>query len=405
MLNNDVIPAIATPAPATPVAIPIEPTATTVNLITGGAPPPVATNTSPENISRWDEVEETTLLGGTLQYKSPGAATLTREQYRSLYSWADENVNGAKRLNRSQTQITSKLGLLKEVYTAFKYYAELNRTGKVYPNNFGGITLTSQQWEELVLAKGPNAKHIGKFKTGLPPRNLKIMNQLWGGETLATGFYVLPRQDERAEADGNDRNGAGQTYAEWAAANPLGAELVRDEVAARNADPADLPAGGVDGLPGVGLGLVPATKKKQPNKHSAMSDLTNTVLTSAKETCKLKIDAEIMLSEKRRADNLHDNQAEREMIFNEEEGRREAQRRKTESDLQALQKRVDDCKNVFREFAYQEYKDNNLLKTYWKIVKDQFTITNIDEIETFSKFTDDADKTAFIDLWRQQLQQ
>lgn len=185
----------------------------------------------------------------------------------------------------------------------------------------------------------------------------------------------------------------------------MGAELVRDEVAARNADPADLPAGGVDGLPGVGLGLVPATKKKQPNKHSAMSDLTNTVLTSAKETCKLKIDAEIMLSEKRRADNLHDNQAEREMIFNEEEGRREAQRRKTESDLQALQKRVDDCKNVFREFAYQEYKDNNLLKTYWKIVKDQFTITNIDEIETFSKFTDDADKTAFIDLWRQQLQQ
>ncbi len=36
MLNNDVIPAIATTAPATPVAIPIETTATTVNLITGG---------------------------------------------------------------------------------------------------------------------------------------------------------------------------------------------------------------------------------------------------------------------------------------------------------------------------------------------------------------------------------
>ncbi len=45
MLNNVAIPAIATPTPGTPVAVPIETTATTVNLITGGAPP-VATNTN-----------------------------------------------------------------------------------------------------------------------------------------------------------------------------------------------------------------------------------------------------------------------------------------------------------------------------------------------------------------------
>jgi hypothetical protein len=81
------------------------------------------------NESRWESLEERTLLEAALMFKTPGSSTLTKDEFKQPYAWASESINGKPRLNRSTTQMTSKLNSKKEIYTAFTYVAHLTITG------------------------------------------------------------------------------------------------------------------------------------------------------------------------------------------------------------------------------------------------------------------------------------